>query len=144
MSPDPKDRPLIGVGAIVLHGDDVLLVQRGKAPKIHEWSIPGGRQRLGETVAETARREVLEEAGIAIEILGFVDVIDFIDGDETAGFRFHYTLIDYAARWVSGDVRAGGDVIDARWVALTELDGYELWSETRRVIRHARKKWPPA
>ena len=132
MVDDSKTRPLIGVGVIVFRDDTVLLIRRGKEPKTHEWSIPGGRQRLGEPVLETARREVWEETGVEIDICGFVDVIDFIDAD------FHYTLLDYAAGWLSGDVRPGGDVLDARWVPLADLADYDLWEETQRVIAKAR------
>ena len=130
------ERPVIGVGVIVFRGDDVLLIQRGKEPNTHAWSIPGGRQRLGEKVRETAVREIREETGIEIEMLGLVDVIDFIDDPQ-----FHYTLIDYAAHWQAGDIRPGSDALDARWVPMEELDQYELWSETRRVIDAAWEKW---
>jgi ADP-ribose pyrophosphatase YjhB (NUDIX family) len=128
-------RPLIGVGAVVCRGNQVLLIRRGTPPRIGEWSLPGGAQRLGETVFEAAVREVAEEAGVAIAVLGMIDVIDMIDRDEQGRIRFHYTLIDVAARWQAGEPRAAGDASDAAWMDVDCLDGLGMWHETLRVIR---------
>lgn len=131
------DRPIVGVGVVVLRGEEVLLIQRGKPPRIGQWSLPGGMQELGETVREAGRREVMEEANVEIEILGLIDVIDSIRRDGEDGVEFHYTLVDLAAEWRAGEARAGGDAMGARWVPLAEVDGLGLWSETVRMIREA-------
>ena len=136
---DYPDRPFIGVGVVVLRGDEVLLVQRGKAPVRHAWSIPGGAQELDETVRETAHREVEEETGLEIELLGLIDVVDAITRDEDGRVRFHYTLVDFAATWRAGEARPGDDVSGVRWTRLAELDGLGLWDETLRVIRAAER-----
>ena len=128
------ERPIIGVGAIVLRDADVLLIRRAKPPREGQWSIPGGAVELGETLRDALVREVKEEAGIEIDIIGFVDTIDAITRDEDGRIRYHYTLIDMAARWRSGELAPGGDATAARWVPLDRLGEYDLWDETIRVI----------
>ena len=132
----PK-RPIVGVGVVVWRDDRVLLIQRGKAPRRGEWSIPGGAQEVGETVDQAGRREVREETGIDIDIIGFVAVVDAIRPDEQGRIRSHYTLIDLTGEWRAGALQAGDDADDCRWVALDDLDAYGLWSETVRIIRLA-------
>ena len=112
----------------------VLLVRRGKPPRDGQWSIPGGAQELGETLLETARREVSEETGLDVAVTGLIDVVDFIERDTAGGVRYHYSLIDFSAEWRSGEPRAGGDVSDVVWLDPNELARYEIWSETRRII----------
>lgn len=131
-------RPIVGVGAVVLRGADVLLIRRGKPPRLGEWSLPGGAQELGETVHHTARREVREETGVEIEIVGLIDVIDAIRPDAGGRIESHYTLIDFAARWRSGTPRAGDDALEAAWIEPATLTGLDLWEETLRVIEAAR------
>lgn len=135
-------RPIPAVGVIVLRGTDVLLVRRGKEPRRGQWSLPGGAQKVGETVAEAARREVREETGLDVEILGLVDVVDTITHDDDRRVLYHYTLVDLAARAPHGEARAGSDVDAVRWVPLAELGRYTLWSETVRVITEAARRWP--
>jgi len=130
-------RPVVGVGVAVLRGGDVLLVRRGRPPRRNEWSIPGGKQEFGETVREAACREIREETGVEIALLGLVDVVDGIRRDETGAAVSHYTLVDFAAEWVSGEPVAGDDAAEARWAPLERLGEYRLWSETRRIIAAA-------
>jgi len=130
-------RPFVGVGAVVLKGTEVLLVRRARPPRAGRWSIPGGAQELGETWAEAARREVLEEAGVDIAVTGLLDVIDAITHDENGRVKMHYTLVDVGAEWLGGEPIGGDDADDARFVPYDRLDDYELWSETLRIIRLA-------
>lgn len=122
---------------MVWRGDDVLMVRRGRPPLEGEWSLPGGAQEAGETVAEAACREVLEETGVTMEPGPVVEVIDLIERDDADAVRFHYTIIDILGRWVAGEPRAADDVADARWVSLADLGSVEMWSETRRIILKA-------
>jgi len=134
------DRPIVGVGVVVWCGDRVLLIERARAPLAGSWSIPGGKQELGETVAEAGRREVLEETGIEIEITGLLDVVDAIRPDETGRIRTHYTLVDLVGEYRGGELRAGDDASDCRWVDLADLERYTLWHETVRIIALARER----
>ncbi|MFN4089003.1 MAG: NUDIX hydrolase [Alphaproteobacteria bacterium] len=128
-------RPIVGVGAVVWRDDRVLLIQRGKPPRLGEWSIPGGAQEVGETVEAAARREVREETGVEIEITGFLAVVDAIRPDGEGRIRSHYTLLDFSAEWISGEARPGDDAADCRWVHPARLVDYGLWDETLRIIR---------
>jgi ADP-ribose pyrophosphatase YjhB (NUDIX family) len=131
------ERPFVGVGVVVLRGDEVLLIQRGKPPKAGDWSIPGGAQHLGETVAEAALREVREETGLEVRLGEHLAVVDSIQRDADGGVAFHYTLVDFAAYWVAGEPVAGDDAAAVSWARIDELDRYGLWDETVRVIRLA-------
>jgi len=111
-----------------------LLVRRGKAPLAGEWSIPGGRQETGETVMAALLREVREETGLTVAVLGLIDVVDAILRDHEGRLAHHYTLIDFSARWVAGTAAPGDDVIETQWVRLATLPHFSLWSETQRVI----------
>lgn len=136
-------RPFVGVGVVVLKNDSVLLIRRGKPPRQGEWSLPGGSQQLGERVAETAVREVLEETGVEIEKPHFLEVIDAIIPDAEGRVRFHYTLVDFYAQWRSGEPRADDDAIEAVWVPLNGLASLELWEKTREIIGKAVKLETP-
>jgi 8-oxo-dGTP diphosphatase len=135
MGREYPDRPIVGVGAIVIADGRVLLVRRGGPPRNGQWSLPGGAQELGETFAEACAREVREETGLTIEVLGIVDVVDSITRDNSGQPRFHYLLVDLLARPTGGTLTAGGDAADARWFTLDEAFALPLWSETARIIR---------
>ena len=132
-------RPNVGIGLVVLKPPGhVLLIRRGKPPNIGMWSLPGGAQELGERAEETARRELLEETGLAVGTLHLAANVDSIDRDPDGRIRYHYTIIDFAAAWTGGDPRPGGDVTAAEWAALDDLGRYNLWPEAHRVIAIAR------
>ena len=98
MQRDYPDRPIVGVGAVVFKDDAVLLIRRAKPPRAGQWSLPGGVQELGETWAECAHREIAEETGVEIELIGLVDVVDAITPDDDARIARHFTLVDVAGR----------------------------------------------
>ena len=124
-------RPTPGAGVVCLRGGEVLLIKRGKPPRMGEWSIPGGRQEMGETIAQAALLELAEETGVAAELLGLIDVVDAFSGDR------QMVLIDYAARWISGEPVAGDDAADARFFPVAQALEIVSWSETRRIIEYA-------
>ena len=138
MSREYPDAPRVGVGIVVLRGEQVLLVRRGRPPALGAWSLPGGGQELGETAETTARRELLEETGLEVGSLALAGHVDSIHRDAAGRIRFHYTILDFAARYIGGEARAGGDVTDIAWVSERDFDAYELWSEARRIIAAAR------
>lgn len=134
---DYPDRPIAAVGVVVVRGRQVLLVQRSKPPKSQTWSIPGGAQHLGETVKAAASREVFEETAIRIKNITLLDIVDFIERDEQGGVKYHYSLMDYRADYDHGEICAGDDARDAKWVDFDALDRYNLWPETHRIIEKA-------
>ncbi len=139
MSRAYPERPVVGVGVVIIHDGSVLLIRRAKAPRQGQWSLPGGGQELGETLREAAIREVAEETGAEIELVGMIDAIDSITRDAEGAVRFHYSLFDFAARWTGGAICPGSDASDVCWAKLSELDDYTLWDETVRVIGLADK-----
>jgi 8-oxo-dGTP diphosphatase len=130
-------RPLIGVGAVVFNAtNDILLIKRGKAPHYGRWMVPGGTLEWGETLEAAAVREVREETGIDIEIEAFVEIIEALTpGPE----GFHYVIMDYAARAVSGVLSAGSDALEAAWIPVEQLGDLDLTEDLVRVIETARR-----
>jgi 8-oxo-dGTP diphosphatase len=137
MSREYPDRPVVGVGAVVWRDDRVLLIRRGRPPRLGQWSLPGGGQQLGETLAEAIRREVLEETGLRLDGLAFLTTVDLIERDADDRPRFHYTLIDFMAESLEGEAVPGDDAAAVGWFALEETETLGLWSETLRIIRLA-------
>jgi len=132
-------RPLVGIGVVLLKPDAVLLVRRAKLPSLGQWALPGGAQELGETAEEAARRELLEEAGLEAGPMVLAANVDSIHRDDAGRVHFHYTILDFAAPWVGGDPVPGGDVSDALFAKLDDLERYGLWTEAHRVIAIARR-----
>jgi 8-oxo-dGTP diphosphatase len=136
----PSRSPILGVGAVVWNDkDEVALIRRGKEPRRDQWSIPGGHLEWGESLHDAVLREVREETGLVVEIAGLIDTVDLIMQDGSGEVTRHYVLIDFAARAVAGELRAGSDAAEARWVAFSALGDYPLWSETRRIIEESRR-----
>ena len=136
----PSDtKPVVGVGIVILRpgetGQEVLLIRRGQPPREGEWSIPGGRQELGETVRETAIREALEETGLRISTPRLIDVVDAFGRHQDGRLRTQWTLVDFMAAWSGGEAVAGGDAAAVQWVPLADLAAYSMWDETVRIIR---------
>jgi len=139
--------PIVSVGVVVRirkgslgKGNRVLLVRRGQEPRKGEWSIPGGAIELGETIRETACREVQEECGIEIEAGELLDVIDAIYRDEKEQIRYHYVLIELDAEYLGGEIKVGSDIQEARWVTREELLKFDLPDKTLAVILKAFRK----
>lgn len=131
------DRPLVGVGAVIVHGGRVVIVQRARDPLKGQWSIPGGALEIGETLRQCAAREALEETGLRVEAVDVLDVFDSIYPDADGRARYHYVLIDFLCRVLGGELRAGGDATQARWVTGEELDVFAVNANAQRVIRKA-------
>ena len=131
------ERPLVGVGGVILDGENVLLVRRGREPLLGEWSLPGGLVEVGEKLAEALRREIREETGLAVRVGPMVEVLDRILPDEQGRVRYHYVLVDYLCRVESGRLQAASDAAETRWVERSRLAEYGLRPETMRVIERA-------
>jgi ADP-ribose pyrophosphatase YjhB (NUDIX family) len=126
--------PLVGVGAIIIDGDRVLLVKRAHPPIQGQWSIPGGVLEVGEMVREAAVREAGEETGLIVEPGELLGVYDRILRDGEHRIQYHYVLIDFLCRPVGGDLLAASDASEVRWFKREELTLLELAPDTQEVI----------
>lgn len=129
------DSPQSAVGAIVIRGDEALLVKRNNPPGRGLWSIPGGSIELGETVQEAAEREIREETGIVIRAKEPIYTFDVIERDDQGRIRFHYVIVDLLADYVSGEPSPRSDACEARWVSSKELEKLTVSSITRKVLK---------
>ena len=139
MKREYPDRPFVGVGAIVVENDRVVLVKRGHPPLVGEWSIPGGVLELGETVREAAVREAREETGLLVEPVELLGVFDRVVRDEEKKVRYHFVLIDFLCRRISGELKAADDAADAQWFTWEEVCKLPLVEDTAEVIRKGLK-----
>lgn len=135
---ETANRIIVGVGAAIWNAcDEILLVRRRNPPKQNEWSLPGGRIEFGETLRGALAREIREETGLEIDILGLVDVVEFLD--DAGGNGGQYVLVDFCARAHPGEAVAASDASEVRWFPLAEIEALPLWSETRRIIGESAK-----
>jgi len=136
MKREYPDRPLVGVGGVVIQGNRALLVRRGGEPLKGEWSIPGGLIEVGESLSDAVRRELKEETGLDVEPLEIIEVFDriFRSGRRV---RYHFVIVDYVCSLKGGRLRPASDVLDARWVAREDLKKYHLRRKAASVLRQA-------
>jgi len=130
-------RPIVGVGAVILDADRVLLVRRGREPSKGEWSIPGGAVESGETLEAAIAREVREETGLDVAVGGVVTVLDRIRSDASGRARYHYVLVDFVCQPIGGRAASASDADALAWVAVNDLVNYRVADATIRVIRKA-------
>lgn len=138
------DRPIVGVGGVVIENGRALLIRRGSEPLLGEWSIPGGSLELGETLEEGVARELLEETGLEVRVLELIEVFDRIYLESTAGAapekkgpRFHYVIVDYLCERLSGVPRAASDVTAVVFASEHELPQYNLTETATRILHKA-------
>lgn len=127
--------PRVGVGAITIKDEKVLLIKRGIEPSKRLWAIPGGTLKLGESMQECAAREILEETGVTITVGDCIYVFDFIERDSKRKIKFHYVIIDFAADYVSGVPRGADDALEARWFSRKDLGDLPVAINTINALR---------
>jgi 8-oxo-dGTP diphosphatase len=144
MAREYPDRPVVGIGGVVIENDRVLLIRRGTEPLLGQWSIPGGTLELSESLQEGVARELLEETGLEVRVLDLIDAFDriYLEPDEGGGGtssrpRFHYVIVDYLCERISGEAIAGSDVTDVAYAAEDELDKFQLTPTATRIIKRA-------
>lgn len=130
-------RPLVGVGAVIVDNSRVVLVRRGHAPAMGEWSIPGGLIRVGERLRDAVVREALEETGLIVEPGDLIEVVERIFPAADGRIRFHYVVADYFCRVMGGSLRAASDALDAAWFSREDLGRLEIGRTMRRVLSKA-------
>jgi 8-oxo-dGTP diphosphatase len=131
------DQPLVGVGAVVFKGGEVLLVRRGQEPAMNSWSLPGGLVELGETMETALHRELAEETGISVRLLGITAVLERIFPDPDGRIAYHYVLVDFLCEYLDGALTAGSDITAAQFVSLNDIHDFDLPQFTANVIRRA-------
>jgi 8-oxo-dGTP diphosphatase len=144
MAREYPDRPVVGIGGVVIENDRVLLIRRGTEPLLGQWSIPGGTLELSESLQEGVARELLEETGLEVRVLDLIDAFDRIyveasegGGGTPKGPRFHYVIVDYLCERISGEAVAGSDVTDVAFAAENELEPFQLTPTATRIIKQA-------
>jgi len=135
MKREYPDQPLVGVGAIIIEENRVVLVKRGHPPLAGEWSIPGGVLEVGETLREAAVREALEETGLTVEPGNLLGVFDRVLRDDAGRTQYHYVLIDFLCRRIAGEPHGAGDAAEASWFTREEAAQLPLAKDTAEVIR---------
>ena len=129
------DRPVVGIGAVVIRDGKVLLIRRGVAPGRGLWAVPGGSLELGETLQQGAEREILEETGITIRAREPIYAFDFFERDPDGRIRFHFVIVDLAADYIRGDVKGADDALEARWLAPGDLDHLPVSKNTLKLLQ---------
>jgi 8-oxo-dGTP diphosphatase len=140
MKREYPDAPVVGVGAIIIEGDRVVLVRRGHPPLAGEWSIPGGVLEVGETLRQAVVREALEETCLTVEVGELLGVYDRVLRDADGRTHYHYVLIDFLCRSIAGALQAACDAAEARWFTQEEVARLGLAEDTADVIRQGFKK----
>ena len=130
--------PLVGIGVVVVQGEAVLLIRRGRPPGLGQWSLPGGGQKLGETAEAAARRELAEETGLSVGPMVLAGYADQIHHDADGRVQFHYTVLDFAAYYQGGVARCGDDAVESAWVTGAEFENYQISQSVRRMVAQAR------
>lgn len=134
MSREYPERPIVGVGAVIVRDGKVVLIRRKYEPLAGHWSLPGGALEIGETIEAGVAREMLEETGLEVEVGPVIEVFDRITFDATRRVRYHFVLIDYLCWPIGGDLRAGSDVDDVALVDPLELAQYGITAKATAVI----------
>jgi 8-oxo-dGTP diphosphatase len=129
------DRPVVGIGAVVIRDGKVLLIRRGVAPGRGLWAVPGGSLELGETLQQGAEREILEETGITIRAREPIYAFDFFERDPDGRIRFHFVIVDLAADYIRGDVKGADDALEAHWLAPGDLDHLPVSKNTLKLLQ---------
>jgi mutator protein MutT len=131
------ERPVVGVGGVVIADGRALLIRRAHPPLEGEWSIPGGKLEIGETLVNAVRRELAEETGIEVRVGDLIEVFERIFPDDAGQPKYHYVIVDYLCELISGRACAGSDVTDVAWAEEAELPKYSLTPTATRVIKKA-------
>jgi 8-oxo-dGTP diphosphatase len=134
MNREYPESPFVGVGAVIVRENRVLLIRRGQAPLMGEWSLPGGVLECGETLRDATIREAGEETGLVVEVGVMLGVYERVIRSEDARVRYHYVLIDFLCRPIAGELKAASDAAEARWYSREDLPALKLAYDANDVV----------
>jgi 8-oxo-dGTP diphosphatase len=134
MKREYPESPLVGVGAVIVADNRVLLIRRGQAPLLGEWSLPGGVLECGETLREAAIREAREETGLVVEVADMLGVYERIIRSDDGRVRYHYVLIDFLCHSVGGELKAASDAAEVGWFTREQLPALGLAYDASDVV----------
>jgi len=144
MAREYPDRPVVGIGGVVIENGRALLIKRGSEPLLGQWSIPGGTLELGESLQEGVARELLEETGLEVRVLDMIEAFDriFLDpaalhAQDRSRPKYHYVIVDYLCERLAGEAQAGSDVTDIAYATEEELERFHMTSTATRVLHRA-------
>ncbi len=144
MAREYPDRPVVGIGGVVIQNGRALLIKRGSEPLLGQWSIPGGTLELGESLQEGVARELREETGVEVRVLDMIEAFDriFLDpaareANDRSRPKYHYVIVDYLCERLSGEAQAGSDVTDIAFAAEEELEKFQMTTTAMRVLHRA-------
>ena len=144
MAREYPDRPVVGVGGVVIENGRALLIKRGSEPLLGQWSIPGGTLELGESLQEGVARELLEETGLEVQVLDMIEAFDRIfldlaapDAEKRSRPKYHYVIVDYLCERLGGEAQAGSDVTDIAYATEGELEKFHMTATATRVLLRA-------
>jgi len=134
------NRPIVGVGAVIVHEGKILLEKRKSAPGKGKWSVPGGLVELGESIEQAVIREVKEETGLEVEEPRLIDVVDDVSLDEKGAVKYHFVIVDYVINVMRGVPKAASDAEDLKWVPFSKVEEYDLTKSFRAFFQRNRQK----
>ena len=144
MAREYPDRPVVGIGGVVIENGRALLIKRGSEPLLGQWSIPGGTLELGESLQQGVARELLEETGLKVKVLDMIEAFDriFLDpaapnAEDRSRPKYHYVIVDYLCERLAGEARASSDVTDIAYAREDELEKFHMTTTAMRVLLRA-------
>ena len=135
-SPVPPSRPQLAVSASIFRDDRVLLVRRARSPGKGVYALPGGRVEFGESLHAAVHREIDEETGLKIAIVGLAGWREVLP---EAGGGGHYVIMSFAARWIGREPHLNDELDDFRWLAPDTLGDLKVTSGLHEIIEAAHR-----
>ena len=136
------DQPIVGVGAVIICEDKILLEKRKNEPSMGKWTIPGGLVELGESLESAVVREAREETSLEVANPRLLDVVDNVDLDECGKVKYHFVIVDYLVKAKCvGALKAASDAEDLKWVPFDEVEAYDLTRNFRAFFKRNRRRF---
>ena len=139
MTREFPDRPVVGVGGVVVRDGKALIVKRAHEPRKGEWSLPGGLLELGESLHDAVRREIKEETALDVTVGPIIETFDRVHRDDHGRIRYHFVIVDFVCWPNGGEAMPGSDADGVAWVSVAEIDDYRVNAHAKAVIEKGLK-----